>query len=664
MTLGSLPMTDALLVARLFIVLALATWAARPLALRLVPGGGGWVAAVLVAWLVMGWLPWFLAAVQLVPFAQASLSGLLALLALRVWLGNGSNGARGAPPLALALGGLFWLGLAQRLEKASLSGLEKFTDMAFLSAAMRAEFMPPLDPWLAGEQVNYYYVGQAMAAAWGNLLGARADQTYQIVMAMLFALTGLAVWAITRHLARPAGVWLARGAAGLATAIVLYGGNLHSALYTLARPLMGATNPAFYFPDSTRFIGFDPPTQDKAFTEFPAYAFAVGDLHAHVAALPVFFLATMVLLAIVAGARRGTAPSAAQALGFGWLLGLSASINSWDVAALGLAALIVAAIVLRRPNAARADLFGLRAVQVIVAAFVTSAPFLGWFTPFASGVEMAPARTPFWQWLVLYGHGVLACAIFVAQALRVPAVRRQWGVAFLFVLSFAVLIVPEVVIVRDIYGLEYARANTMFKLSFRAQPMLVMAGAATLALVLRMRQGGYVAGGVLGATLCALLAYAPHIAVAPGRIASLDGWGFLGAERGLVQAASDLPLQKGEALIEASGPAFGPTGRVSAMTGQPTVVGWAAHQWLWRNDPAMPNRRAEDVRLFYTTDDTALRCAIAQRYRVRYVVLGQVERGFYPDLNEAALRAMGAVLHDDAGGQIIAIDHARCRGAG
>ena len=137
-------------------------------------------------------------------------------------------------------------------------------------------------------------------------------------MAMLFALTGLAVWAITLRLARPAGKWTARVMAGLAAAIVLYGGNLHSALYTLLRPLMPATNPAFYFPDSTRFIGFDPPTQDKAFTEFPAYAFAVGDLHAHVLALPVFFLALMVLLAIVSGRAARCCAKQVASLGL-WL---------------------------------------------------------------------------------------------------------------------------------------------------------------------------------------------------------------------------------------------------------------------------------------------------------------------------------------------------------
>ena len=123
-----------------------------------------------------------------------------------------------------------------------------------------------------------------------------------------------------------------------------------------------------------------------------------------------------------------------------------------------------------------------------------------------------------------------------------------------------------------------------------------------------------------------------------------------------------MPLEPGQSIVEASGPAFGPTARVSAMTGQPAVVGWAAHEWLWRNDPHHPNRRADLVRAFFTTQDAALRCAIVRRFRIRYAILGQVERDTYAaDLNADGVRAMGPVIHADAGGEIVAVDPAVCR---
>lgn len=661
---GSLPMADLAVVLRMAIVLALGTWAARPLALRLVPGGGGWVAALLVAWVVLGWGPWAVSALHLMTFQTAAFAGLLMLVLLRLTLGAPAQDVRGAWITASAFAGLFWLGLAQRLAKADLAGLEKFTDMSFLAAAMRAEYMPPLDAWYAGETVNYYYVGQAMAAAWGLLAGTDAGNAYQIAMATLFALTGLAVWHLTTALARPVGRRAAPALGVLAATMTLYGGNFHSALYTLLRRWMPATEPAFYFPDSTRFIGFDPDVDDKAFTEFPAYAFAVGDLHAHVVATPVFLLGLMILMGFLARGLGGRQPDLMQVAGFGWVLGLVATINSWDVAVLGLIGLFAVLVLARRGGGqlrTRLDALGVACVVVVGAALVTAAPFLGSFVPFASGIEAAPNRTPIWQLLVLYGHALLPVGLLALLALRAPALRGGVATGLLFGAALTLIVLPELVIVRDIYGLDYARANTMFKLTFRAQTLLIVASVATLALALAAGRRWWPLAGVVAVPLVSVLAFAPYIAAPPSAIRSLDGFAFLGDERALVAAAGRLPLAPGEAMIEASGEAFGETARVSAMTGQPVVVGWAAHEWLWRNDGERPNQRAALVERFYTSPDNADRCAVVRRFNVRFAVLGQVEQRHYAGrLQAESILALGVVVHSDAGGQIVQIDRTLC----
>ncbi len=72
-------------------------------------------------------------------------------------------------------------------------------------------------------------------------------------------------------------------------------------------------------------------------------------------------------------------------------------------------------------------------------------------------------------------------------------------------------------------------------------------------------------------------------------------------------------------------------GRFSIYTGLPTVLGWDWHQTQQRGKLAgMVSQRAEQVDAFYKdpNPDQALR--FLRRYDVRYVIVGQVERLYYP----------------------------------
>ncbi|NGM46204.1 hypothetical protein G5B31_11730 [Rhodobacter sp. SGA-6-6] len=663
---GALPAADWAEVLRWLAWLALATVLARPLALRLMPGEGGWIAGKLLGWLVVGWVPWLLASFQILPFGAAAATGLLALALLALRLGLRPFDWRGFLALEAAFAVLFWLGLAVRLNNAGLSGLEKFTDMAFLAAAMRAEAMPPQDAWFAGHPVNYYYVGQAMAAAWAKLAGVGAAHGYQLAMATLFALTALGAGLLTARLAAPWGRRMQAVLGGTAGLLAVYGGNGHSVLYQLVRGWMPTTKDSFYYPDSTRFIGFDPEGPDKAFTEFTSYAYTVGDMHAHVLATPLFLLAAVLVLSILRRGLAGALPGPVQAAGFGWMLGVAFTVNSWDLAILGLMALVALAVLLARPSPLpfriRADGLGGAAVIALAAAALAAAPFLAGFRPFAEGIAAAPARTPPWQLLVVWGHVLPALLLIPALALARAPAPPLLPITVMAAAGLLLVALPETLYLKDIYGADFARANTMFKLAFRAQTLLVAAGLAVLAPVLARRGGWTLAGLAALAPLVATLAYLPHVQAPLSTIRSLDGLAFLGNERALIEAADRLPLAPGEALVEASSDAFTGGARVSAMTGQPAVIGWTGHEWLWRGAAGPALARAADVDLFYTTADPAARCRIAARYGIRYVILGREERARYPELDEAGLRALGAEVHASAGGSILRIPPGACPG--
>ena len=56
---------------------------------------------------------------------------------------------------------------------------EKFMDVAFLSSIWRAPHLPPPDPWLSGEPINYYYFGHYLIALLAKALGTAARHRVQ-----------------------------------------------------------------------------------------------------------------------------------------------------------------------------------------------------------------------------------------------------------------------------------------------------------------------------------------------------------------------------------------------------------------------------------------------------------------------------------------------------
>ena len=83
-------------------------------------------------------------------------------------------------------------------------------------------------------------------------------------------------------------------------------------------------------------------------------------------------------------------------------------------------------------------------------------------------------------------------------------------------------------------------------------------------------------------------------------------------------------------ILEAHNLEYTWSGRISAYTGLPTVLGWPWHQMQQRWDyQDAVFRRAEDVRLIYETTDLDLGLALLRSYGVEYVVVGELERLYY-----------------------------------
>jgi uncharacterized membrane protein len=70
-------------------------------------------------------------------------------------------------------------------------------------------------------------------------------------------------------------------------------------------------------------------------------------------------------------------------------------------------------------------------------------------------------------------------------------------------------------------------------------------------------------------------------------------------------------------------------GRVSALTGLPTLLGWAGHENQWRGSYEVQNAREPDIQTIYNTLDPEAARALLETYNVTYVYVGPLERSTY-----------------------------------
>src|SRR5215468_2489392 len=81
---------------------------------------------------------------------------------LSEWLRGGGWRALLRQDALWTIGYLFFV--FQRWMSPDIFGAEKYMDFAFLNGLVRADTMPPFDPWMSGDTINYYYFGYLMFA--------------------------------------------------------------------------------------------------------------------------------------------------------------------------------------------------------------------------------------------------------------------------------------------------------------------------------------------------------------------------------------------------------------------------------------------------------------------------------------------------------------------
>ncbi len=115
-------------------------------------------------------------------------------------------------------------------------------------------------------------------------------------------------------------------------------------------------------------------------------------------------------------------------------------------------------------------------------------------------------------------------------------------------------------------------------------------------------------------------------------------------------------------IVEAVGPLYRWTGRISQYTGLPAVIGWDWHQVQQRTDYAhLVQERRTAVQLFYTDPSTERAERFLRKYDVRYVIVGTEERVHGTEAGLAKLAAMPALaeVFRDGPNVIYRVDQSR-----
>ena len=284
---------------------------------------------------------------------------------------------------------------------------------------------------------------------------------------------------------------------------------------------------------------------------------------------------------------------------------------------------------------------------------------------------MAAACGVLGQW-----PAAVALPIAVLAVLSWPARRRRDVGAIdqalrrllvvLVVLGLALTVAVEYYVLRLV---DIGRVNTVFKLYLEVWVLWALAAAVAVGTVYeampRLRRS---VGELWRIAFIALVAVALSYPILAARAKiddrfdtsvgrTLDGTAFM-EKAVLRENEKDIPLAsdrdgirwmlenvEGSPVVAEVNTApilYGWESRYAMFTGNPTIVGWDFHQRQQR--PAMSVRvqtRVADVQRAYATSDPAVAHRILTYYGAAYVVVGELERAYFPEGTDKWARGVG-----------------------
>lgn len=560
---------------------------------------------------------------------------------------------------------------------------EDFMDFAFLQSIMRTSYFPPPDPWMAGENLSYYYFGQLIVAILTKITSIPSNITYNLAIPMFFALTVQAAYGLVYNLTK-------RSSFGLLAALFVSVTGLMSGFLQLA---------AYLVPASREFIRYVPlKSQDilhwflefdfwnsvgiipETFNFYPFHTFAHGYLHAHMMSIPF----QLMLITLCLGIFFSGKVAARDKLLLGLAIGFFAGLNAWEFPTY----LLFTGLILMIHGQKKTSIIQVAAFSVILYLPYFLTRDAGGF----GGIRLVAERTTFLNFIEIFGLFVFAILSFLivycfehrksitSRQVRISAAVFLSLVIAGVILNFQLLPLLAVYISIPLFGITrfkereerfallliltagliilltelfyavdampWPRFNTLMKLHLDVWVFWGAASAYGVYYIIRKSCLNRNLKTVWSIILVFLI-----IASLIHPVASVTSWTsgktFFGTDtRGTVDGTVYLKktnmgdylainwinknIKGMPVILEAPGNAYEYSSQISTLTGLPTVIGWTSHERMWNNRWGKIDERVEDTNTIYSTTDMKKAAELLKKYTVEFVYVGDREIKKYP----------------------------------